>query len=224
LPVPVPSIWDTMVDVKELVKRAMEYKEKGLSDREIADELHVSVDTVTFLVTEGAEGAYPPSDVKIGWRSLGVYGNRIGLMSEIMTDIILEEMEKRDLDVDSVLGIAINGVCYATVISEMLETELVVYRPPAERGKKGGAFSSNYASVDGKKVVVIDDVLSTGGTVEETITDIRNAGGDPVLVMVIVNKSNRNEVSGVPLRGIIRARSMGGTILGGGPLHSFPYG
>jgi len=215
---------DTMVDVKKLASIALEYKEKGLSDREIADELHVSVETVTYLVTEGAEGALPPSDVKIGWRSLGVFGNRIGLMSEIMADIILEELEKGDLEADSVLGIAINGVSFATIISEMLEAELVVYRPPADRGKKGGAFSSNYASVEGKKVIIVDDVLSTGGTVEETITDVRKAGGDPILVVVIVNKSNRNEVEGVPLRGIIRARSMGGTILGGGPLHSFPYG
>jgi orotate phosphoribosyltransferase len=145
-------------------------------------------------------------------------------MSEIMADIIVEELEKRNLEIDSVLGIAINGVSFATIISEMLETELVVYRPPAERGKKGGAFSSNYASVEGKKVVIVDDVLSTGGTVEETIKDIKEAGGDTVLVVVIVNKSSRNDINGVPLRGIVRARSMGGTILGGGPLHSFPYG
>jgi orotate phosphoribosyltransferase len=213
-----------MVDVKKLAAKAMEYKEKGFSDREIADELHVSVETVSYLVTEGAEGTCPPSDVKIGWRSLGVFGTRIGLMSEIMADIILEEVEKGELEIDSVLGIALNGVSFATIISELMETELVVYRPPGERGKKGGAFSSNYASVEGKQVVIVDDVLSTGGTVEETISDVRKAGGDPVLVVVIVNKSNRNEISGVPLRGVIRARSMGGTILGGGPLHSFPYG
>jgi orotate phosphoribosyltransferase len=213
-----------MVDVKKLAAKAMEYKEKGLSDREIADELHVSVDTVGFLVEEGAAGACPPSDVKIGWRSIGVYGTRIGMMSEIMADIVLEELEKRNLEIDSVLGIAINGVSFATIVSEMLETELVVYRPPAERGKKGGAFSSNYASVEGKKVVIVDDVLSTGGTVEETIEDIKEAGGETVLVVVIVNKSSRNDINGVPLRGIVRARSMGGTILGGGPLHSFPYG
>jgi len=213
-----------MVDVKKLAAKAMEYKEKGLSDREIADELHVSVDTVGFLVEEGATGACPPSDVKIGWRSIGVYGTRIGMMSEIMADIIIEELEKRNLEIDSVLGIAINGVSFATIISEMLETELVVYRPPAERGKRGGAFSSNYASVEGKKVVIVDDVLSTGGTVEETIEDIKVAGGETVLVVVIVNKSSRNDINGVPLRGIVRARSMGGTILGGGPLHSFPYG
>ncbi len=213
-----------MVEVKKLAAKAMEYKEKGLSDREIADELHVSVDTVTYLVTEGMEGTCPPSDIKIGWRSLGIFGTRIGLMSEILADIIIEEVEKRELKIDSTLGIALNGVSFATVISELMETELVVYRPPAEKGKKGGSFSSNYASVKGKSVVIVDDVLSTGGTVKETINDVRKAGGSPVLVVVIVNKSSRNEIDGVPLRGIIRARSVGGTILGGGPLHSFPYG
>jgi len=79
-------------------------------------------------------------------------------------------------------------------------------------------------AVKGKSVVIVDDVLSTGGTVKETINDVRKAGGSPLLVVVIVNKSSRNEIDGVPLRGIIRARSVGGTILGGGPLHSFPYG
>ncbi|MFP4546088.1 MAG: orotate phosphoribosyltransferase-like protein [Methanomassiliicoccales archaeon] len=213
-----------MVDVDQLAKKAMEYKEKGLSDREIADELHVSVDTVSFLVEEGVEGTLPPTDIKIGWRSLGVFGNRIGLMSEILADIILEELENRDLDIDAVLGIAINGVSFATIVSEIMEVDLVVYRPPVERGKTTGAFSSNYASVEEKDVVIVDDVLSTGGTMGETIKDIREAGGNPVLAMVIVNKSSLNEVDGVPLRGVIRARSMGGTILGGGPLHSFPYG
>jgi len=214
-----------MVNVVKLAKKAMEYKEKGLTDREIGDELHVTVDTVRYLLEEGAEGTLPPTDVKIGWRSLGVFGNRIGLMSEIMADIILEEIGKRDIEVEGVVGIAINGVSFATIISEIMETELVVYRPPSERGKKGGgAFSSNYASVEGKKVVIVDDVLSTGATVDEAINDTKAAGGDPVLVVVIVNKSSLNEVDGVPLRGIIRARSMGGTILGGGPLHSFPYG
>jgi orotate phosphoribosyltransferase len=214
----------TVVDVKKLAKKAIEYKEKGLSDREIADELHVTVDTVGYLLDEGLDGTCPPSDVKIGWRSLGVFGSRIALMSEIMADIIMEELERREQEIDVVLGIALNGVSFATIISEVLDKELAVYRPPTERGKRGGAFSSNYATVEGKKVVIVDDVLSTGGTMEETVKDVRVAGGDPLLALVLVNKSSLNEVSGVPLRGVVRARSMGGTILGGGPLHSFPYG
>lgn len=213
-----------MVDVKELAEKALAFRERGLSEREIADDLHLSIDTVKYLLEKGIEGTLPPTDIKIGWRSIGVYGNRIGLMSEILADITTEELNKSNSDVDVVLGISINGVPFATIVSELLDSEFAVYKPPVERGKKGGAFSSNYASVEGKKVLIVDDVLSTGSTAEEAIKDIREAGGTPVLVVVIVNKSSLNEVGGVPLRGVIRARSMGGTILGGGPLHSFPYG
>ncbi|MCJ7517272.1 MAG: orotate phosphoribosyltransferase-like protein [Methanomassiliicoccales archaeon] len=213
-----------MVDVKELAEKALAFRERGLSEREIADDLHLSIDTVKYLLEKGIEGTLPPTDIKIGWRSIGVYGNRIGLMSEILADITLEELNKSMSDVDVVLGISIYGVPFATIVSELLDSEVAVYKPPVERGKKGGAFSSNYASVEGKKVLIVDDVLSTGSTAEEAIKDIREAGGTPVLVVVIVNKSSLNEVGGVPLRGVIRARSMGGTILGGGPLHSFPYG
>lgn len=212
-----------MVDVKELAANAKVLKKKGLSVREIADELHLSIDTVNYLVEYGPEGL-PPSDVKIGWRSVGVSGYRVGLMSELLADIALEELAKQDQDADVVLGISINGIPFAAKLSEILGVDFGVYRPHSEGQSGGGAFSSNFASVaNGKKVIVIDDVLSTGATIKAAIADIKEAGGVPVLTLVIVNKSSLNELDGVPLRGLIRARSIGGTILGGAGRKSFPY-
>jgi len=214
---------DKMVDVRELAANAKVLRKKGLGVREIADELHLSVDTVNYLIEYGAEGL-PPSDVKIGWRSVGVSGYRVGLLSQLLADIALEELGKHDTDADVVLGISINGVPFATMLAEIMGLDFGVYRPHAE-SEAGGAFSSNFASVgDGKKIIVVDDVLSTGATIKGAISDIKEAGGNPVLVMVIVNKSSMNEIDGVPLRGIIRARSIGGTILGGGGGKGFPYG
>jgi orotate phosphoribosyltransferase len=212
-----------MVDVRELAANAKVLRKKGLGVREIADELHLSVDTVNYLIEYGVEGL-PPSDVKIGWRSVGVSGYRIGLMSELMADIALEELSKSEKDADVVLGISINGVPFATLLAEIMGLDVGVYRPHAE-SQAGGAFSSNFASVgDGKKIIIVDDVLSTGASIKGAITDIKEAGGVPVLALVIVNKSSLNEVDGVPLRGLIRARSIGGTILGGGASKGFPYG
>ncbi len=197
-----------MKSIDAIAKKALDYKEKGLSEKEIADELHLSTETVTWLITRGVKGGQPPKDVKIGWRSLGVFGNRIGYIAAAMTDIILEELEKRSLDADAVVGIAINGIPLATVISEELGKELVIYRPAQERHSKGGAFSSNYANVEGKKVVLVDDVVSTGDTLKSAIADVHEAGGTPVLAVVLVNKTGHDDLDGTPLRALIRARAI----------------
>lgn len=197
-----------MKDVNAIAKRALEYKEKGLSEKEIADELHLSPETVTWLLTRGVKGGEPPKDVKIGWRSLGVYGNRIGFVAAAMSDIALEEMEKRQMDADAILGVAINGIPLAALISEELGKELIIYRPSQERHAKGGAFSSNYASPQGKKILIVDDVVGSGDTIKAAISDIHDLGGTAVLAVVLVNKTVHDELSGVPLRALIRARSL----------------
>src|SRR6266516_2024486 len=197
-----------MKDVNAIAKKALEYKEKGLSEKEIADELHLSPETVTWLLTRGVKGGEPPKDVKIGWRSVGVYGNRIGFMAAAMSDIALEEMEKRQIDADAILGIAINGIPLAALISEELGKELIIYRPSQERHGKGGAFSSNYASPQGKKVVLVDDVVSTGDTLKAAVGDVHEIGGTAVLAVVLVNKTALDDLAGVPLRALIRARSI----------------
>lgn len=196
-----------MKSIDALVKKALEYKEKGLSEKEIGDELHLSPETVTWLLTRGVRGGEPPKDVKIGWRSAGVFGNRIGFMASAMADIILEETEKRAVEPDSIMGIAINGIPYAVMISEELGKELIIYRPSQERHRGGGAFSSNYASPQGKKVIIVDDVLSTGETVKGAISDVQEQGGTPVLIVALVNKTPMDDVVGVPLRSIVRARA-----------------
>jgi orotate phosphoribosyltransferase len=197
-----------MKSIDALVKKAMDYKKKGLKEDEIADELHLSKDTIIWLLTRGLKGGEPPKDVKIGWRSIGVMGNRIAAMASSMTDIILEETEKSGNPPQCVAGIAINGIPYATCISEELGSELAIYRPPSERGKAGGHFSSNYASIQNKKVIFVDDVVSTGETMKGAMEDARVSGGTPILAVVLVNKTGQDELNGIPLRALIRARSI----------------
>ena len=199
---------ETMKSIDALVRKAADYKEKGLSDKDIGDELHLSAETVTWLLSRGMKGGAPPIDVKIGWRSVGVYGNRIGFVAAAITDIILEEATKSGAEADAILGIAINGVPYATLVSEDMGKELIVYRPSQERHRGGGAFSSNYASPEGKKVVIVDDVLSTGETIKGAINDIQEAGGTAILSCVVVNKTGQDDIEGVPLRALIRARAI----------------
>jgi orotate phosphoribosyltransferase len=187
-----------MKEVETLIKKALKYKESGLTELEIADELNVSKETATWLLSKGKEKK-PSGDVKIGWRSIGVYPSRIGFVSDALCDIILEECE----NVDTVVGIAINGIPYAAFIADKLGLEMAVFRP---HYKKPGAFSSNYASVKGKNVVFIDDVVGTGETFKGAIKATKAEKGKPALCLAILNKRAQNSIDGIPLRALIRAR------------------
>jgi len=187
-----------MKEIEALIKKALKYKESGLTEHDIADELNVSRETAIWLLSKGKEKK-PTGDVKIGWRSVGVYPSRIGFISDALCDIILEECE----DADTIVGIALNGIPYATFIADKLGLEMAIFRP---HHQKTGAFSSNFASVKGKNVVIVDDVVGTGVTFKSAIKATKAEKGKAALCLAVLNKKTRNDIDGVPLRALIRAR------------------
>lgn len=193
-----------MKETDSLIKKALKYKESGLTDYEIAEELNVSKETATWLLTQGKDKK-PEGELKVGWRSIGVSPSRIGSISYALADIIMEEIEKRELDLEAVVGIAINGIPFATYIAEELCLDLAVFRPHHE---KIGAFSSNYATVANKNVVIVDDVVGSGETFKSAIKAIKAEKGNPVLCICILNKRSMNDIGGIPLRSLIRARPL----------------
>jgi orotate phosphoribosyltransferase len=191
-----------MKTVQKLANKALEMKKKGLTEKDIADELHLSMDTVTWLLTKKGREEIPCADVRIGWRSVGVYPHRTRMISAIMADIAVEELGEEGAD--TVVAIANNGVSLATFMAEEIGLELSIFRN-LQDDKSKGTFSSNFAGLKGKKVIVVDDVLGTGETIKGAIANLKKEGAKPVLCMVIVNKTGDDTIAGVKLRGLIRA-------------------
>jgi len=187
-----------MKEVEALINKAFKYKESGLTEHEIADELNVSKQTAVWLLSKGKEKK-PTEDLKVGWRSIGVFPTRISFISDAMCDIILEECK----DINTIVGIAVNGIPYATFIADKLGLEMAIYRPHFQ---KSGAFSSNYATVKGKNTVIVDDVVGSGMTFTSAIKAIKDEKGKPVLCLAVLNKRSHNSIEDVPLRSLIRAR------------------
>ena len=197
-----------MKGIDQLVKKSRELKASGMNDKEIARELHLSLGTVVWLLTRDVKVEAPPTDIKIGWKSVGVYGHRIAMMSAILSDILEEETLNRKLEVDTVVGLAINGVPLASYIADELQLELAIFRP-SDDDKSPGAVLSNFASIEGKSVVIVDDFIGTGETMKSAITDLKELGAKPVLMLILVNKTDVTEIQGVPVRSLIRARPIG---------------
>tara|TARA_B100000459_G_scaffold15067_1_gene7752 strand:+ start:44 stop:625 length:582 start_codon:yes stop_codon:yes gene_type:complete len=185
--------------VDDLRATVEELRSKGLNTQQIADEMSLSQTTIKWLSSGGVGSEDMPNDIRVGWRSIAVKAGRIEAISYVFCDILEEEIGD---DVDTIVGISINGIAFAQAIGGQLDLDLAVSRSISEDG--GGHISEVFADVEGKRCVVVDDVLSGGTTMTKTVNNLRAAGAEVKLCMVLANKSHRNDIEGVPLRGLVR--------------------
>lgn len=91
----------------------------------------------------------------------------------------------KNLDVDMIIGIATGGVPLASFIACRLGKPMGYVRLE----KKGyGADKLLEADVKGRKVLVVDDVATTGSSIERAIEEIRKNGGIANEALVIVDR------------------------------------
>jgi len=188
------------VRIESLVEKAKKLKEKGLTTGEIADELNVSRETALWLLTKAREDLAPPSDIYIEWKSV-TKPSRLRYIAAVLSEMIFEKTGSAP---DVVVGIATSGIPLAAMVAEDLDAALSIYYPRKlkwEEGEKqrGGVFSENYTSVDGKKCVVVDDIISTGRTVKETAEAIESRDGKILCAAVIVDKRGTDEIDTIPI-------------------------
>ena len=93
------------------------------------------------------------------------------LIAEGFNDIITS----KEIEVDVIAGTATAGIPPATSLADMLKTPLIYVRPnPKEHGMKNqieGVLRDN------QKVVLVEDLISTGGSALNAVAAIREAGG-----------------------------------------------
>jgi adenine phosphoribosyltransferase len=124
-----------------------------------------------------------------------------GLLREIVIRIIRKaEIE----DVDKIVTPAAMGIHISTAVSLMTDIPLVVIRK--RQYGLGGEVSlhqtTGYSEGEmyindvaaGDKVLVLDDVLSTGGTMKAILDALAHIGADVVDVVAVIKKAGPNEL------------------------------
>ncbi|WP_295619406.1 orotate phosphoribosyltransferase-like protein [uncultured Methanobrevibacter sp.] len=201
---------------QDLINRAQELRNHGFTTGEIADELNVSMDTAQWLTLqkpETSDESDAPVDIAINWNSLGGSATRLRYVSAALSEIALKHG-----DLDLVLGIATSGVPFATMMADVIEeltgttTCISIFHPKKHRtnptNSDEGAISSNFGTVEGKRIVVVDDVITSGDTIKDVIKVVKDHGGDPVVVTVLIDKSGLEEVDGVPVESLIKVNQL----------------
>ena len=214
-----------MKNVDDLIESAAELAARGLSKGEIADELNVSRETASWLVERSgttpqpnekpaqppANGASGPQDIHVDWSAIGRDSERMSHIASAMADLLAKHGE----DVDLTIGIEKAGGPIATLVSRELETDLGTYTPAKHQWEEGdieelgGTFSRNFAGIRDRECYVVDDIVTSGTTMRETIEAIRAEGGEPLACVVIADKQGVEELEGVPVYSLLQVISVG---------------
>lgn len=106
----------------------------------------------------------------------------------------------RGLGVATVAGPTTGGIILAHEVARQLGLRAVY----AEREDTGTAraLRRGFQLARGERVLVVDDIMTTGGSVQETIGAVRTAGGEVVAAAVLVDRSGGNAQLGVPLHAL----------------------
>lgn len=68
----------------------------------------------------------------------------------------------------------------------------------AEKANGNREFQRGFQIAPGERTLVVDDVLTTGGSVREVIAAVRRVGGEPIGVGVLVDRSGGRSDFGLP--------------------------
>jgi len=104
--------------------------------------------------------------------------------------------EFREDNIDIVIGPATGGIIMAYEMARQLGAMAMF----AEKEKEKRVLRRGFYVPKGAKVLVAEDVITTGGSVKEVIELIKEIGGIPAGVAVLVDRSNGKIDFGTKLR------------------------
>ncbi len=113
--------------------------------------------------------------------------NRLTLSShKVRTDIenaIAETIKTEYPEAEVLMGAAMGGIPHAAIVAQMLELPTGFVRASAkDHGRQNRVEGGD---VSGKKVVVVEDLISTGGSVLEVVDALREAGAEVLGIVSI---------------------------------------
>ncbi len=104
----------------------------------------------------------------------------------------------RRFDPQTVAGPTTGGIILAHEVARQMGIR-AVYAERDEKTGTGRVFRRGFHLAPGERVLVVDDIMTTGGSVQETIDAVRASGGAVVAAAVLVDRSGGSAQLGVPL-------------------------
>ena len=114
---------------------------------------------------------------------------------EEVAKIIVEKVKQAGIKVDLCVGPAMGGIIIAYEVARALGVDAIF----TERENNEMTLRRGFEIKEGQKVIIVEDVITTGKSSFETVDVIKAHGGDVVALTSIVNRSHVDEINGLPL-------------------------
>ena len=106
--------------------------------------------------------------------------NRLTLTApEVRTDVekaLAETIQEQYPDVEVLMGTSTAGIAHAAIVGHIMRLPMGYVRGSAKDHGKGNQIEGKLEK--GQKVVVVEDLISTGGSVIEVVEALRNHGAE----------------------------------------------
>lgn len=112
-----------------------------------------------------------------------------------VSEIIAEKLKEANIDVDLCVGPAMGGVIISYEVAKALGTNAIF----TERVDNEMTLRRGFEITEGARVIVVEDVITTGKSSFETVDVIRSYGAEVIALASIVNRSNKDEINGLPI-------------------------
>lgn len=114
---------------------------------------------------------------------------------EEVAKIIASKLDEADIEVDLCVGPAMGGV----IISYEVARALGIHAIFTERVDNDMTLRRGFDIKKGDKVIIVEDVITTGKSSFETVDVIKSYGAEVVALTSIVNRSGKDEINGIPV-------------------------
>ncbi len=134
----------------------------------------------------------------------GIYFEKFRLLEhpEITTLICKEIAERfKSEDFSTVAGPTTGGIIIAYELARQLGKRCIF----AEKSDEGREFKRGFEIKPGERILVVDDIFTTGDSIRDTISAVKRKAGVVIGVGVIVDRSEQTIEFGVPFFSVYKA-------------------
>jgi len=201
-------------NLEELISKTKEMVDKGLTTEEIANRLNVQLDTAAWLKMHAKKGVLAkappePVDVYADWSQIGSSFIRVEYAGLMLSDLAMENIEKGVFqEPDIVAGVDVDGGPIALIVARELGKPLALLRQQhVTEGNKCYETvieESSFSEIKNKKVLLVDDVLTTGARIKIIGEFAKECAAEIVGAVILIDKKGVDAVTGIPVKSLIK--------------------